>query len=146
MNQKHQCCAYIESRQMTNLPQYHIALLPHVSTYHHEAARLQIRHPSYACKQSQTHTSTSARLHPSLHCSKAPTTREQIATMAVPSEVLTLAGRIATFHTAHQVPKRRASSSRKKTTGSTSWPHASPLPEDARYSTPYDSNLSLTHF
>ncbi|OCK84092.1 hypothetical protein K432DRAFT_422869 [Lepidopterella palustris CBS 459.81] len=50
--------------------------------------------------------------------------------MVLPDGVHTLAGRLETFQTAHHLPKRRASSSKKKTPSTISWPHETPAPEE----------------
>jgi hypothetical protein len=42
----------------------------------------------------------------------------------------TLVGRLETFQTAHHLPKRRASSTKKKTPATVSWPHETPTPEE----------------
>lgn len=42
----------------------------------------------------------------------------------------TLVGRLETFQTAHHIPKRRASSTKKKTPAIVSWPHETPTPEE----------------
>lgn len=47
-----------------------------------------------------------------------------------PTELNTIAGRLATFDTPHQLPKRRASSTKKKAVTQVSWPHETPTPAD----------------
>ncbi|KAF1992065.1 hypothetical protein K402DRAFT_450191 [Aulographum hederae CBS 113979] len=49
---------------------------------------------------------------------------------SIPDGVFTLAGRLETFQIPHHLSKRRASSTKNKTTSTVSWPHTSPLPEE----------------
>ncbi|OCL05283.1 hypothetical protein AOQ84DRAFT_356028 [Glonium stellatum] len=50
--------------------------------------------------------------------------------MTLSEGVNTLAGRLETFQTAHHLSKRRASSTKKKTPATVSWPHTTPTPEE----------------
>ena len=50
--------------------------------------------------------------------------------MALLEGINTLVGRLETFQTAHHLPKRRASSTKKKTPATVSWPHETPTPEE----------------
>ncbi|KAF2840176.1 BIR-domain-containing protein [Patellaria atrata CBS 101060] len=50
--------------------------------------------------------------------------------MKLPEGVNTLIGRLATFQEPVQLPKRRASSTKKKTPSTVSWPHKTPTPEE----------------
>ncbi|KAF2757777.1 inhibitor of apoptosis repeat-containing protein [Pseudovirgaria hyperparasitica] len=52
--------------------------------------------------------------------------------MAGPGDMTTLIGRLASFESAQQVPKRRSSSTRKKAAAASTvtWPHSSPAPEE----------------
>lgn len=50
--------------------------------------------------------------------------------MTSSSDLNTIAGRLASFDGPHQVAKRRASSTKKKTITQASWPHKTPKPED----------------
>ncbi|KAJ9640962.1 hypothetical protein H2199_005630 [Coniosporium tulheliwenetii] len=50
--------------------------------------------------------------------------------MGAPEAVQTVSGRLATFEEPQHLPKRRASSTKKKTALAVSWPHEKPAPED----------------
>lgn len=63
---------------------------------------------------------------------RARTRRPSDATMSAPENLNSFVGRLATFDAPKQLTKRRASTTRKKTATTVSWPHKDPSPEEVR--------------
>ena len=64
--------------------------------------------------------------------------------MTLPEGTQTFAGRLATFENPHHLPKRRASSTKKKGAGTLSWPASAPSAEEVGAAFDLETRMELT--